>query len=741
MSLGNDAESRQAAVQRLEQEAARELGMQPGGNRTLRKLAAAVRRRLPRSSSSRQALRRASKQLQPPPFARIMQRRKANEFRLPNLDAIEAAQLPAREVPGEAQSIAKVKSSLPAFYHQQIGGKTQAELLEMRDWSRAQVPAGFTVAQWRTKIREELQQWAKNATKPEQLRGERPIAPTTPNVPPASPSLSSPMSPADRAKAIVDDVTTPSDTGKPTPEESKIDYDSLPQSDRHLLTKRSIDVVADKKAFARFQAIHLRHEHPDTGKPINFESERTQFIEEQTKHDAKAVQMSGDKESVDVSEPEPSRASTSIDTAQLGLDAIGFAGDAVIPGLGVAADGLNAIVSASRMFTDPSRRREHATNAVISGVSMIPFGGDLAKLLKADGAGKTLRRASKFANEKVAMPRGNSLPNLASQKPLPWNTNSINDFIDAAKEGKPVHLQNGKPSLDELLSQGASPEDATRTFLEMHGGFDQASGKIDVQRAAKAMDAMQKQASSRSEPIASGPVNIAGGEAGGNVPPIPPTRPPGSGSSPEDPSRDPRDIEREIDGQKELRNINEDFREKLTDSVLALGGFGAALVAGWKGMEKVIAINRGYVDANRYLADVDGGVAASYARHELEETKRNIRKARELREAIERSTEADSSYSSVRDRFATPIQSIGMDAASTTTQSLSNLTAANDNLNNFSLKLQIAAAVIGKLSDGVNATTGKIKDVSEYFSVTGIHNKLAAYMRSQEDGSAGSSLN
>lgn len=73
---------------------------------------------------------------------------------------------------------------------------------------------------------------------------------------------------------------------------------------------------------------------------------------------------------------------SSLDAVQTALDGVGLAGDAVVPGSGVAADGTNAIVSLIRAASDPKNAGKHLKNAAISTVSMVPFVGDLAKVFK-----------------------------------------------------------------------------------------------------------------------------------------------------------------------------------------------------------------------------------------------------------------------------------------------------------------------------------------------------------------------
>jgi hypothetical protein len=87
---------------------------------------------------------------------------------------------------------------------------------------------------------------------------------------------------------------------------------------------------------------------------------------------------------------EPSSLSTATDAAQSALDAVGVVDPTPI------SDGINAVWSLGRAFTDPERRGEHLTNAAISTVSMVPYIGDAAKLLKTGRYAKTASRLSKW---------------------------------------------------------------------------------------------------------------------------------------------------------------------------------------------------------------------------------------------------------------------------------------------------------------------------------------------------------
>jgi hypothetical protein len=58
-------------------------------------------------------------------------------------------------------------------------------------------------------------------------------------------------------------------------------------------------------------------------------------------------------------------------------------------------DGINALVSIKRAKDEPDRRAEHLKNAAISGVSMLPYLGDLAKLTKVGKAEKATTAGAK----------------------------------------------------------------------------------------------------------------------------------------------------------------------------------------------------------------------------------------------------------------------------------------------------------------------------------------------------------
>ena len=372
-------------IARLEREAAREQGLRVAQRPLARKLVSAVRKRLPLKSSLRKTAKSVANSVAPSPYERLQQRRDANEKRIGGLDAIEAAAIPAQDLPSEPMTVTLTRKILPAFYHQQFGGKTQAELLEMRNWSRSEIPSKFTVRQWRQHVGEQLMEWATEAMKPKTLRAQAGQGRAGPSATERARDVIDPdggtpaKSQQDAAKVELENVEQTSNQSdsvggnrhrSPNPEHPSHRW--LSESDLELIMKRRVDPVQSRGLKRRYAAIHNRNEHPDTGEPIDFETERKRAVKQSTPRDVEAIQSSDSSESYDASEVEPSRGSTAMDALQLGIDGLG-----IVDPTG-AADGINAAISGIRMFTDPQRREEHLQNAAISAVSMVPYIGDTA---------------------------------------------------------------------------------------------------------------------------------------------------------------------------------------------------------------------------------------------------------------------------------------------------------------------------------------------------------------------------
>jgi hypothetical protein len=153
---------------------------------------------------------------------------------------------------------------------------------------------------------------------------------------------------------------------------------------------------------------------------------------------------------------EPSRLSTATDAAQSALDAVGVVDPTPI------SDGINAVWSLGRAFTDPERRGEHLTNAAISTVSMVPYIGDTAKLLKTGRYAKTASRLSKWnegtsAATKTAQ-RGNYRE--AAGSVLGGNGGSGGDNIETVGQGGAAGGNGGSniPPVSPGISPGGDDE-------------------------------------------------------------------------------------------------------------------------------------------------------------------------------------------------------------------------------------------------------------------------------------------
>lgn len=103
------------------------------------------------------------------------------------------------------------------------------------------------------------------------------------------------------------------------------------------------------------------------------------------------------------------------------LDLIGLFGDIPFPGLGSAADIVNALIYLVRYLT-PGGPEGMGTLAIISAISAIPFAGDVAKLFKYGKRGKAALRAEALLR---AGARGGEKAYLAAMKAVPVNERSL----------------------------------------------------------------------------------------------------------------------------------------------------------------------------------------------------------------------------------------------------------------------------------------------------------------------------
>ncbi|PHQ35175.1 hypothetical protein [Rhodopirellula bahusiensis] len=490
-TLGESNDDRKAAIAKLERQAASDAGLNQS-SRTTRKAVASIRRQLPRRSQLRSLTSKVSRLSRPSRYERTLQRRALNETRIERLSDSDIAAIPPAEVPSEEAAIEKHRRALPAFYHQQHGGRTQAELLEMRDFRRDQIPSQFTVKEWRSLVRQQLHDWAESATKPESLAGE-------PRQQPAPMA----QTPTEQAARVVEaasvDVQQPSNDGT-NADPVKIDPESfvtLATQDHRLLNARRGEVEHDPELLRRFDSIHNQQQHPDSGEPIDLEAEVAKASKSVAQEQARSVM---DGTPGDMNTEHPSRSETTVDMLQIGADALGIVDQTAI------TDSANAMVSLARAAMDPRRRKEHLRNAAVSFISTAPVVGDFAKVFKASSMKRTFQSAAfhesekKPSSQRAPRRRENGRDDRVQSSNehdfdvKPWMGDSINDFLDVAKLGKPQDIPKGRsPSLAQLRQRSSSGADAARTFVEHHGGFSGETGKTDVLKVAEAMEAMKRQ--------------------------------------------------------------------------------------------------------------------------------------------------------------------------------------------------------------------------------------------------------
>jgi hypothetical protein len=172
-----------------------------------------------------------------------------------------------------------------------------------------------------------------------------------------------------------------------------------------------------------------------------------------------------------------------LDHAQTVLDGVGLAGDAVVPGAGVVADGINAAISIGRAVKDPKNAGRHLFNAGVSAISMVPFVGDLAKGAKyakpTAAAGKEAAHAS-TATKEALQKASESLRQSPTQQ-----VDAIFNRVGQEQAESP-QLANGE---DALVEKNVSP--ITDQGLKVAGIF----GAIVASGAAyvKTTDLLNKQ--------------------------------------------------------------------------------------------------------------------------------------------------------------------------------------------------------------------------------------------------------
>jgi len=312
---------------------------------------------------------------------------------------------------------------------------------------------------------------------------------------------------------------------------------------------------------------------------------------------------------------EPSQSSTAVDAAQLGLDVAGTFDPTPF------SDGINMAISAGRIFTDPERRREHLQNAVISGVSMIPYIGDTAKLLKAKRAGKVVQRTGK-------MVRGGEA--AASTATAAQKRQARNKYRETAS------AIVGKPSDGSQASSDPS--------------YQPNNQSDEAQSPATATGSNQPP---RNPPPGSPPLSS----------PPPPDDDHNKSSSFVPLGSSSKSVRNQRDESKGI-DEHDKWKEKLSESGRKVGEFAGSIGKGILKFaaftESIHLLNAGVITLNRDLENYNGKIASSYAKSDVDDVRRNMLESEKLEGPLSELVEAQSELKDALSPIKTSLQSMGM---------------------------------------------------------------------------------
>jgi len=180
-------------------------------------------------------------------------------------------------------------------------------------------------------------------------------------------------------------------------------------------------------------------------------------------------------------EEDPDNKSSGLDNLQFGLDVAGVADPTPI------ADGVNAAISLARASKSdtPEERKKHLTNALISGISTVPYVGDLAKLFKyggkgakaaakgaggAESAAKTFKAATPTVDLAKDAGRSWNVPEMAGKViPQPIAARVVPEAVNDVRRGRSWNLASQIGDKSPPVSSGKAPGE--RTVHDVVGGW------------------------------------------------------------------------------------------------------------------------------------------------------------------------------------------------------------------------------------------------------------------------------
>lgn len=230
---------------------------------------------------------------------------------------------------------------------------------------------------------------------------------------------------------------------------------------------------------------HLKKAFDDSGSSVKAPFVSFEAPESIAKHLSRA-----DTSGQNPASPPVQKGGSALDKGQTILDGVGFAGDAVIPGSGVAADGTNAVISLLRAATDRKNAGEHLKNAAISTVSMVPFVGDLAKGLKynrkrGSDDGENVNDGNGGGDGPPDSPSGS--PGSDGGDPLEQKATGTRDKVLwlAGAAGKAAGATILAANSMSLLNK--TTIEYNRDLVKYNGMISEAYGKLETDRAARSI--------------------------------------------------------------------------------------------------------------------------------------------------------------------------------------------------------------------------------------------------------------
>ena len=440
---------------------------------------------------------------------------------------------------------------------------------------------------------------------------------------------------------------------------------SLSLDDSRLLTMTLDEAVTHPEQFRRYAAVH-RGQDPESENPIDLPAERKRAKKREADQIAAAAVAANpaavNRTARQRSTPAtPARKGSGIDLMQLALGAAGIADPTPI------LDGANAAISVARAVRNPQRRGEHLANAAVSMASMAPYVGDATKLSRIPWAKRTLAavgaagQATGQSGAGAVMDR-NVAANQASDEPVNRQGEGRVNAADVAIGGGPRSSDAPPPK------QTAAAETA---------GSVNANTNVNIRVA----DAAGGSGSS-------GGGNFGGGgsDSFGPHPPDPP------------------------DGRRNSGTTA--IIERIDETSLAVGAAATAALAGVVATQKAMSANQRVATTNRDLMGLDSGVTMAYVRSDIADYQRRIRRADGMGDAVGRSVDVQSEFNDLKERFTTPLGSIGSDVASSITDVFVSTGTVIDNVFGISTKLGYAAKAVGKFAEAIDWVTDRAVDFS-----------------------------